>query len=317
MNSMQRILHITQMLKSGEKLTVDQLCTEFNKHRETIKRDLRIIRNSVENEGSILVYDHHHKTYELQLSSSRLSTAQIYTMLAVLHGTRALNNEEFSLMEDNMTQLLPSAEKKQLQKLLTSFRYHYKAATSDPMLHLIGEILESIRTQTALDIVYINAKKEEKHMRIAPYTLVFDENYFYVISRIINQTEENLYNLRVDRIAKYAWTTQKFTVNQSGNDFFKPGEYANIAAKMYSGDRLIKIKLRVQHEVTSYFEDKFPVHTLLAKTKSDCTYEFIVMNDEGALYWILSQRDRVEVLEPAEVRTKIHRILTDTLDLYK
>jgi hypothetical protein len=110
---------------------------------------------------------------------------------------------------------------------------------------------------------------------------------------------------------------QKFTVNQNGNDYFKPGQYANMSIKMYSGDRAQKIKLKVQSHVVSYFEDQFPEHQFIEKTSNWSIYEIKVLNDEGALFWILSERNWVEVLEPIELREKLKAIIAEMAKLYE
>ena len=317
MNSMQRVLRIKQSLKQGEKISIDALCVEFNKHRETIKRDIRFIRNSLEDEGIQLIYDHHTKLYEIQKAQQPLTIAQLYTIFSILHGSRTLHKEDLQQLENSLIELLSKDERVSIRRLISSYQFHYRASTNDPLLYTIEMILESILKQVALDIVYVTARSEEKQMRITPYTIVFDEGYFYVVTHLLNQSDDNLYNLRIDRIICSAWTMQKFTVNQNGNDYFKPGQYANMSIKMYSGDRAQKIKLKVQSHVVSYFEDQFPEHQFIEKTSNWSIYEIKVLNDEGALFWILSERNWVEVLEPIELREKLKAIIAEMAKLYE
>jgi hypothetical protein len=315
---MQRILKIKQSLKTGTRYSVDELSVEFGKHRETIKRDLGMIRESLNAEGIELVYSHFDKKYEAR-QSEHIKTEEIFAILSVLHGSRTLNRDEMTQIEGTLASLISKESQVRLKRMISSFQFHYRPRTNDPLLPFIETLLESIITQTALDITYVTARSEKRNLRIAPFSIVFDEGYFYVVVRTLNKdsSEDARLNLRIDRIVNTNWTDYKFTVNQHGTDYFKAGEYANKSAKMFSGEKSIKIKLRVQSQVISYFEDKFPVHELLDKSKDWSTYEFEVMNEDGAIFWILSERDWVEVLGPVELRHKLKKIISDMAKCYE
>jgi predicted DNA-binding transcriptional regulator YafY len=318
MNSMQRILKITQALKNGETYSIDELSQEYGKHRETIKRDIGMIRESLTAEGIELIYRHHDKKYEAR-RTEHIRPEQIFAILSVLHGSRTLSREEMKQMEETFSKLISKESQIRLKRMIASFQFHYHPRTNEPLLPNIELLLESIISQTALDITYVTAKSEKRHLRIAPFSIVFDEGYFYVVVRTLHNeaNDEMRLNLRIDRIISMDWTELKFTIPQHGADYFKPGEYANKSAKMYSGERSVKIKLRMQSHVVSYFEDKFPVHTLIDKTKQTSTYEFEVMHEDGAIFWILSERDWVEVLEPLDLRMKIKAIIFDMAKRYE
>ncbi len=318
MNSMQRILKITQALKNGETYSIDELSQEYGKHRETIKRDIGMIRESLAAEGIELIYRHHEKKYEAR-RAEHIRPEQIFAILSVLHGSRTLSREEMKQMEETFGKLISKESQIRLKRMIASFQFHYHPRTNDPLLPSIDILLESIISQTALDITYVTAKSDKRHLRIAPFSIVFDEGYFYVVVRTMHKdpSDDLRLNLRIDRIVNMDWTDVKFSVPQHGADYFKAGEYANKSAKMYSGEQSIKIKLRMQSHVVSYFEDKFPVHTLIDKTKQSSTFEFEVMNEDGAIFWILSERDWVEVLEPLELREKIKSIILDMAKRYE
>jgi predicted DNA-binding transcriptional regulator YafY len=317
LNSLQRILKIFQRLKNGEKITIDQMAENYDKHRETIKRDIGFIRDALNDEGIELIYNHLNKSYELQRLQCQITPAHIYVILAVLHGSRTLNKDEMKQMEEKLSDLLNKDAQLQLNKLLHSYRYHYRASTNDDMLLLIETLLDSILQQTVLKIVYINANLEVKTMNIAPYTIVFDEGYLYVVTKMADKPEEPFYNLRIDRIQSCEWTKEKFFVKQDGTDFFRAGEYANVSVKMFSGDKPTTIRIRVQAKVISYFEDKFPTFRLIEQHADWSIYDFTVLNEEGALFWILSQRERVEVLAPSETRTRLQEIIREMSKLYE
>jgi predicted DNA-binding transcriptional regulator YafY len=314
---MQRILKIKQMLKNGESFSVDELSLEFGKHRETIKRDMRMIRESLERDGIELLYQRATGKYQIQQMDETISVAQVYTILSILHGNRCLNQEEYLMIENNLGRLLDRNSYQQLKKLIHSFNHHYRSTTDNALLDKIDLIIDSIMHQKTLAISYANALSETRELRINPYTIIFDEGYFYVIVRNPDHPEDKFWNLRIDRIKRCEQTSQTFVVDHNGPDFFKPGEYANYAINMFGGERPKQIKLRVRPNVVSYFEDKFPIFERIARDTGWNTYNVTVMNEEGAIFWILSERDWVEVLEPPEFRQKIKTIISNMGKLYE
>lgn len=71
-NSLSRIIRIYEKLRHDGELDPDRAAVLYNKHRETIKKDIRYIREALDTDQGDIVYDRMNKVYKWKKNDSLL-----------------------------------------------------------------------------------------------------------------------------------------------------------------------------------------------------------------------------------------------------
>ncbi|MFF2479387.1 helix-turn-helix transcriptional regulator [Paenibacillus sp. NPDC058071] len=318
-NSLSRVVQILLRLLDGEELSVQELCATYGKHAETIKKDIAIIRNELMHQPYEIAYKRSQKSYKLvgvdeTDASSRFSSALITLM--TLYGSRGLCSEEMQQAESFIIGSFSAEQQKKLRKFASSYRFHYKPILERPVFELIDKSFQCIVRQQTMRIVYRTIHKETQYFEVQPYSLIYDEGYYYLIAEPVGakRVEGNIF--RIDQIMSCEATTESFAISQHGNDYFKPGEFANYAFFMHYGENSTVIKLRMRPFIESYFKAKFPVHRMIEADEEWLVYECTVAHAESALFWIFSERHWVELLSPLWLRDRVKHFLSKMMEMY-
>jgi hypothetical protein len=319
-NSLSRVLQIMLRLLDGEELFLQELNTTYGKHNETIKKDIAIIRNELMHKPLEIQYSRSRRSYKLigldeENSGTKFSSAIV--VLMVMYGCRGLSAEEVKQVEHFITGSFAPSMQQRLKKFASSYRFHYKPILKQPIFAFIELAFQCITRQQMIRITYTTIYHETQYFDIMPYTLIYDEGYFYLIAEPAGskRVEGNIF--RIDQISHYEVLNEPFTVQQHGTDYFKPGEFANHTFFMHYGESTMVIRLRMRPFIESYFVAKFPVHQLIERGEEWLIYECTVMHGESALFWIFSERHWVELLSPSWLRERVKYFLAEMLDLYR
>lgn len=320
LNSLSRVVQIMLRLLDGEELSVQELVSTYGKHAETIKKDIATIRGELLHKPVEIRYSRSERSYRLVglgEGSADNKFASALVLLMTMYGCRGLSEEEVKQAEGFIVVGFSPQVQQRLKKFAGSFRYHYKPILKKPIFGLVETIFECIVRQQTLRIRYVNILKETQSFDVHPFTLIFNEGYYYMIAepKDARRVEGNIF--RIDQIERYEALSEPFTVVQSGSDFFKPGEFANNSFYMHYGETLTVIRLRMRPYIESYFLAKFPVHEWIAGDEEWLTYECTVAHAESALFWIFSERQWVEVLSPQWLRDKVRDTLAEMIEMYR
>ncbi|WP_171655713.1 helix-turn-helix transcriptional regulator [Paenibacillus foliorum] len=316
-NSLSRIVQIKQRLLDGEELTLQELCDAYGKHAETIKKDISIIRNELAHKPIEIEYNRLRKSYRLLGSESENHFISALTVLMVLYGCRALSTEEMQRLESYVTDSFSPQVQQRLKKYTGSFRFHYKPILNKNILGTIEDLFRCIVEQHPLSITYLTILKEIEHHELLPYTLMFNEGYFYLAALPVGEPLQACKIYRIDQIMNYKIHKEQFETPQHGDRFFKPGEYVNFSFMMHYGEMNKVIRLKMLPFIESYFLAKFPVNRLIESNEEWIIYECTVAHEESALFWIFSERQWVEVLSPISLREKMKSTLTEMMKIYE
>ena len=319
LNSLSRVVQIMLRLLDGEELTVQELCSSYGKHAETIKKDIATIRNELLHKPVEVHYSRTRRSYKLVgIDESDLQNkfGSALAVLMVMYGSRSLSLEEVRQAEQLVVSGFSPELRQRLMKFVNSFRFHYKPILQKPIFGLLETILECIVRQQVMRITYINIFKEMQYFDVHPSTLIFDEGYYYMVAEPegVKRVEGNIF--RIDQICRYEVLDERFIVRQDGSDFFKPGEFANSSFYMHQGETLTVIRLRMRPYIESYILAKFPIHQFIEGNEEWLVYECTVSHPESSLFWIFSERQWVEVLSPSWLRDKVKETLLEMMELY-
>lgn len=316
-NSLSRIVQIKQRLLDGEELTIRELSETYGKHPETIKKDLSIIRNELSHKLVELSYDRSRKSYRLLGTNADNHLISALTILMVLYGCRALSTEEMQKLEQHVVQNFSENVQLRLKKYTSSFRFHYKPILDKNIMGVIRDVFNCIMEQRILRVEYVTIMKELEIYELQPYTLMFNEGYFY-LAAIPKDSEQQQFKIyRIDQIVAYTVVKERFEANLHGTRYFKPGEFVNFSFLMHYGDFNTTIRLKMRPFIVSYFLAKFPVNRFISQTEEWITYECTVAYEDSALFWIFSERQWVEVLLPLSLRDKMRKTLAEMTEMYK
>lgn len=145
--------------------------------------------------------------------------------------------------------------------------------------------------------------------RIAPYDLLWSNGYYYLVGKNLGY---GWMNLRVDRILKV--TPQNETFEKSTD--FIPSEYRDRSPVMYPGDPK-HIRLRCELGMVNTLLDVFGAKLEFQEPKDG--YVEVTMNvaPKGVKLFVMEYADRVEALEPKELRDNVRESLKAALNTYK
>lgn len=180
----------------------------------------------------------------------------------------------------------------------------------------IPTIYEAIRQQQPLTVNYLPFQTAEVlKFEVHPYYLKEYRGRWYVFGWV--KERGKITNLALDRIVDIDTCRKKYRTNEE----FDPVAYFNpiVGVTLQDGGRLQIVKIKVAAISAPYVRTKLIHHSqneeVSVKDHSIFTFE-IVPNFEFEAE-LLRLGEAVEVLEPDELRKKIHKRLENTVKKYK
>lgn len=314
-SSQQRVVDIYIRLLSGENINVSNLSFEYGKHPETIKDDIKNLRIILEQQQNSIIYNAKNNTYSLKKDNEFLNSGDILILLMLLYQSRSLVKDERLEIERKLIGLFPLEEQQKLNKFFRSYNYHYSTVQEKNMRKKINDLFYAILEQRQVTFLYIKAS-EIKERRVKPLTINFHDHQFYLLANFVGKNFDQPTPFRLDKIEKIQILDERFQLNKS-SDYFKPGKYSNQSYNMYSGEE-VTVKLKVDRSVDEYVYRTFPIVNKVNSDDEDMSiFEINVLGTKGILFWILGQRDRVEVLSPKVLRDEVKEIITKMLKKYE
>jgi predicted DNA-binding transcriptional regulator YafY len=311
-----RLVTILRRLQKGERLNTDQLALEYETHRETIKRDIGYIREVLTAEGTQVKYDRKDKSIFLEHSGDHLTREDVLTVLLLLHQTRCLSADELAGVSDRLLHLFSRETRHVMKQFFADYQLHYSTICDEPLIEKIGLVYRAITEQRMLTTVYANRTRK---FRCKPLTLVYHDHAFYVTTGLEGKEHLPPIQLRLDKMNQCKLDHEKFRMDHGPNRFL-PSTHTDKSYNMYTGSEQ-RIVLLIVKEAAAEVRRQFPRAQRLESdvarhAKLFDKYELHVFGLDGILFWILSQGTRVEVLEPAELRSKLSETATALNGLY-
>jgi len=315
-NSLTRIIQIYEQLRHDGEVNSTELAAKYNKGIETIKKDIRFIREALGPAAPDLRYDRLTKAYRMDKDGDPFIAT--YILLTMLYGNRSLRKEELDRLRNMLFGLLSDKERIQIRKITDSYDINYVPMIDSLIFDCIRDIFDCIQRQNAMRIDYMTSDLKEKSYTIAPLSIAFDEGFFYVFGNINLLSDQPAYrNFRIDRIQKYETTNETFRKNQHGDHIFRAGERLNQSFMMHSGDSLVNVTIRLEPWLSRYLISKFPIHTFLREENGKEIYQITVSDEKSLLFWLLPQRTWAEVLSPRSLRDQLKSTITDMARMYE
>lgn len=314
----QRMLHILEALTNGKKISKAELANQFGVDDRTIQRDIAALNEHLaDNEGIStreIKYNAKARVYEMnETLDNALTGGELFAIVKILLESRALVKEEMDGIINKLIKYSEEQKQQEVKQFILNERYHYKPLQHKrPLVEMLLNFMTYIKTQHKVHIHYIRQDQKIVERMIIPLSIMFSEYYFYVVAY---QKEENSMPImyRLDRILEYEVSKEKYRIHNATR--FEEGEFRKRIQFMYPGE-LMRITLKFWGASLEALLDRLPTARVIKEDDTGTTVQVEVYG-KGIKMWLLSQADRIEVLEPASFREEMKATICSMAKLYE
>ncbi|MFI3227248.1 MAG: WYL domain-containing protein [Clostridia bacterium] len=292
-----RVLRIYESLQKGEILNKNELSEKFGVTPKTIQRDIDEIRTYLqltdsENDEQVK-YDRIKKGYYLKnMQKTALTPPEKLAICKVLLESRGFCKKELDILIDKLISKTDKDE--HIYDMILNEKFYYtELQHGKPLIDKIFDLSKNIVENQILEIEYTKKDSTDtrKHL-IKPVSLMFSEYYFYVIAFMADGTKDFPTVFRVDRIASFKCTGERFSIPYK--DRFSDGEFRKRVPFMYTGELKIVTFLYKGASIEAVL-DRLPTAQILDDKDGVYKVRAEVYGD-GIFMWLRSQGESVEIL---------------------
>lgn len=304
-----RKLAIFYNLLEGIPVNTKDAAQYYGVSKKTIQRDIEAVRNFLsENNDEFgmlkeVVYDRKKDNYYIA-GTDKLAAKEIFAISKVLLDSRAFCKSEFMpILDKFVDRYCYDGERIHVKGMIANEKYHYtEPRHGKKLIDTIWELSKAVKSHKCVRITY-ERLTEPKHWErtVQPVGIMFSDFYFYMAAFIPEKHTEFPTIYRIDRLSGFEVSDERFTVPYKNR--FEEGEFKKRARFMYGGE-LMTVKFKYYGESVEAVLDKIP--TAVIEKAEDGAYAIKAeVFGRGMKAWILSQTDKIEVLEPKELREEV------------
>ena len=314
----ERLLEIFFRALRGESLSVQTLADEYEVSTKSIGRDISDLKSFLADHtelvGNIeLKYSHQEKNYHLYMDEF-LTNAELFALIEVIIGARAFSKEALLTLTDKLKGFTTATDRPMLNALIRKELYHYTEISHDcgSIQQMLWKLATCITEKREITIEYYRADRAWKTHRIRPASVMFTDNFFYLIAFNTEGTPNKPLYFRIDRI-KYITEHRKKLTNAEVPDFDE-GLLRQRSLFMWPG-KLRTIQFEFAGSAIQAILDKLPTAKVIARNGRTYTVEAEVYGD-GIKMWLLSQGRRVRVTAPEDFVAEMKAEVKKMYDVY-
>ena len=309
-----RLLEIFFRCLRGEGLSVQKLAEEYSVSTKSISRDIGNLKAFLADHRQLvgnteLVYSNQEKCYRLCMDEF-LTNQELFALLEVMIGARAFSKEELLTLTNKLKGFTTVQDRPMLNDIIRKELYHYTEIKHDcvSVQETLWKLAKCITEKREITIEYYRADRAWKTHRIRPASVMFTDNFFYLIAFNTEGTPDKPLYFRVDRIKYITEHRKNFTIEDAPE--FDEGLLRQRSLFMWPG-KLRTIQFEFTGSAIQAILDKLPTARVIERTGRTYTIEADVYGD-GIKMWLLSQGRRVKVIAPKdfveEMRTEIQKM---------
>ena len=315
---LQRILEMVSLLQSSQPLTADDLAAQFNVHRRTIFRDIKMLGDA----GFTLVFDDKTGGYRADESAFlpplhlRLSEALalLMTVQGAGHaGMLPLMGEAYAgalkleaVLPRSVQDFCGSLLQRCSVKLAAQSMHHHASS-------LFRRLQRAVREKRKMNIEY-DSFFEKKLIRtvLSPYHLFFGQRAWYVIGH--SSMHREIRTFKVSRIRNLEMRNQLYVLDKP----FDIAEYFGDAWSMIPEGRTYQVCLVFESRVAANVAEVSWHPRQRLNWLDDGRLQFDVRVDGlGEIsWWIMGYGDQVRVINPKPLQDRIHKMAQNICKLY-
>jgi len=312
-SSQLRILDLFHHLQKEKVIDVQQAMRDYGVHKETIKNDIYLMREVLEDDFVHIMANDLGNTYEIS-ATDQFSFGDAFALLLLIYHNQSLNLNEVKLLQKKIINQFSNAEQYRLRTFFQSYEYYYHEFVSRNLLPDIEGIFIAIQQHKLVSFTYKKYDGTYKVRKVKPLTIILHDKAYYLVAQEIENGKDSPSNFGMDRIFDFRVLNDTFIPGRD-KDRFQPGKYANQSFNMFTG-AVITVTLKIQSGIRPYFFRRFPSGKIIREDENAFVAEVEVAGTEGIIFWILSQKVDVEVLHPISLRETMKKLLIDMLNLY-
>lgn len=312
-NSQERTLALFWILFRGGEVSLEQAAVEYGVSPHTIKHDISKIRAVFDLHGMNLLYDSKHNVYRMDTNDYLLSMGDAFIIHLMLYQSRCLPKEELEDMLSKVRSSFDVSHQMKLKRLFQSYDYHYTSHQTAMVRDKINMITRATSEQRVLSFAY-QKRNRVIERKVAPLAIAYHNGAFYMTAFRMDHNEDFPLQYRLDRMEHCLILEERFRVDK-GKDFFSAGEFTKRSYNMFVGEP-IKVRMKVIQWLEEYVHREFPQAVTIRSDDTHAIMEVEALGMEGVVYWILSQQDRVEVVSPPALRSKVKELAKKIYSIY-
>lgn len=279
-----------------------KLADEFELSTKSISRDINDLKAFLSDHRDIignaeLIYSNQDKSYYLYLDEF-LSNKELFSLIEVIIGARAFSKEELLTLTNKLKAFTTANERPVLNELIRKELYHYTEIKHDciSIQETLWKLANCITEKREITIEYYRADRAQKIHRVRPASIMFTDNFFYLIAFSTEGTLDKPLYFRADRIKHITEHRKKFTSDDAPE--FDEGLLRQRSLFMWPG-KLRKIQFEFTGTAIQAILDKLPTAKVIERNGRTYTIEAEVYGD-GIKMWLLSQGRRIKVTAPQD-----------------
>ena len=285
-----RLIGILSILLQEEKTTAPELAEKFEVSRRTINRDIEDlckagipIRTAQGTGGGISIMDGY------RMDRTILTSKDMQMILAGLRSLDSVSGNRYygQLMEKIQTGSSEFISERDF--MLIDLSSWYKGSLV-PKIEVIQNAIENRHT---IQFKYY-APSGDSNRRIEPYYLVFRWSSWYVWGWCIKRGDFRLFKL--NRMDEVIISEQEFSRRQVPMPDLSD-------EKIFPGG--IKVKALFEKDCKWRLVEEFGPECFSVQQNGKLLFHADYTDKENLITWLLSFRDKVELLEPEEIREEI------------
>jgi predicted DNA-binding transcriptional regulator YafY len=297
-----RLIKTLQLIERDPlKWDVAGLELAFGVGRATVERDIRILSQW----GSIERKDGYFAIKQMQFLPTTFTPSEALSL--VLAGSLAAdrislpNSDALSTALEKIDALLPEQVESMVKKMRKRVSIGIKLVR-DCDADVMDMLSSAISFHNPINIAYhVAARGELTQRKVDPYGLTFRFGAWYLIG--FCHLRESIRTFGLDRIRSISVTDEHFRYPKD----FDLEEYLKRGWSLQSDWSPCCIRLRFCRELAGWIEGCtfHPQQKITREKDGTAIFEVNISGWEEIKHWVLGFGDRVEVLEPAELRDAV------------
>lgn len=185
-----------------------------------------------------------------------------------------------------------------------------------PKTEYLQSAIEAMQKNRVIEFDYQQFAGHRETCHIEPYAMKVYRQRWYIVGRIIESG--GIRCIAIDRILDFKLTETKFKVPES----FKAKDYFKNVVGIYTNDdqKPQTVRIKVYGVAVEYLRSR-PLHEtqreVSTKHLESSTFEYKLCITPDLSTELLSMGEKVEVLEPAELREEMKKRISLLFNLYK
>lgn len=305
-----RLLAITILMLSRERVTARELAEKFEVSIRTIYRDfdslnlagIPVISYSGNNGGYGIMENY-------RLDRRLLNPQDLTSILSALHGiNRTLDDKSLASAIDKISSLIPRDQSRNImqnleQVVIDILPWGETPGRSDD----IRSLHRAIASHKIVEFSYINTKGEKSIRKAEPMTLVFKSYSWYLFAYCLTRQDYRFF--RFSRLKDLKILSSSFTRRDKS--------YKDCLGPMMDSGKPTEFVLRFSPDVEQFIMDSFEGENIEPQADGSTIVRFIMPLNEWVYGFFLSFGESVEVLSPENVRQILSEKIKKIHSIYK